>query len=72
MQATSKQKQLAREYYKLQYYDPISLTWVDVQRAYDNFTLAKKALGTMDKGRIMHIKNKKRTVIYNNQVQTRQ
>lgn len=50
-------------YYKIQYYNPTSLTWMDVQKSYVSTDIAKKAADGSRKWRLMMIDGKKRTVI---------
>lgn len=56
------QKRL-REYYKIQYFDKVSMTWVDVQKAYLTPEAAKIAAPKGKKYRFVHVKDKKREII---------
>lgn len=56
-------KQLNRVYYKVQVFDKITMSWVDVQRTYNTPKEAKKAIPASKTARLMKIDGKKRTPI---------
>lgn len=50
-------------YFKIQYFNEISLSWVDVQKTFISTDVAKKAADQSKKWRLMMVDGKKRTVI---------
>lgn len=51
-------------YYKIQYYDQLSLTWKDIQKQFDSISDAENhTISTDGKKRIMQVDGKKRSVM---------
>lgn len=48
------------DYYKLQFFDPISLCWRDVQKAYSSVAEAEANMDTVKQWRVMVITTKGR------------
>lgn len=53
-------------YYKIQVLNPISMAWIDIQRAYNKIELAERAMPLGKQCRIMEVDGKKRTPVVSN------
>jgi len=50
-------------YYKIQYYNPVSLTYVDLQKSFKSIEEAVSKADSETKYRIMQISGKKRNIV---------
>lgn len=50
-------------YYKIQYYNPVSLTYVDLQKSFKSIEEAVSKADSEKKYRIMQISGKKRNIV---------
>jgi len=52
------------KYYKVQFYDETSLSWVDIQKSWATIAMAKFNMPADKKCRIMEIDGKNREVVF--------